>query len=976
MFSQEDDPIACLNKAMALLSAVAALRFPSTNNQLRTSSNRELATILRRRVMMQKQCSKGWQGESFGCRVTAQQVQRRQGQSYAGTGYKGEEHMARQCTQPKRLRNAAWFKEKSMLAEAHESGEILDVEQLAFLANPSIPDGQAAQTTIPNTTAFQTEDLDAYDSDCDDVSNAKAVLMANLSNYGSDVISEVPHFEPYHTDMDNQNVHAIQGFEQIPIVDFTDNEITSDSNIIRYSQYLQETQQAALQDTNLCAQQDSMILFVIEQIYEQMINHEKLALKRQIDSLEQNLSNQIKEKESLLQTFTVFKNKSKEKESKYMENQIDLEKKIKELDNIVYKVDQSAQTKAQRIKPTLYDGSVISSQHVVIPVIDDEETLILEELNRLSGDSVNVLFHNKNCLLSKLSGYKLHTLILINLLRHLSKLRLLRNFLSDNQNALEIPEHFEINDLKAQLQAKDTTICKLKEHIKSLRENNKEENVKHEMDEIETINIELEHSVAKLLSENERMFKLDLDPLAPRLLKNRDAHTDYLKYTQEQADILRGIVKQAKAKQPLDNVLDFVYKHAKRIQELLFYVRDTCPTVNKPRLKSFTSASRSQPIGTKRNDRISQTPSSNMKNKHAMLNVNSELICVKCKQCMFDANHDVCFLDFMNDVNVRSKSKSDKQSQQHNIWKPTGKVFTKVGYKWKPTGKFFTIVGNSCPLTRITPTKVVHLKETTSNLVETPKPEIKVYSRRPKQIKIVGSSKKAMIVESKIANNSEMFHLLLLLSMIEKHLLYSEFRRVDLLSGFRDTNLYTISLDDMLKTSLICLLSKASKTKSWLWHHWLSHLNFGTLNKLSKDGLVRGIPKLKFKKDHLCSACALGKSKKSSHQPKAEDTNQEKLYLLHMDLCGPMRVESIYGKKYILVIVDDYSRFTWVKFLRSGDEASEAIIKCIKNIQVRLNATVRNVRTDNGTEFDNQTLQEFYENVGISHQTSVARTPQ
>ncbi|GJX39838.1 retrovirus-related pol polyprotein from transposon TNT 1-94 [Tanacetum coccineum] len=96
----------------------------------------------------------------------------------------------------------------------------------------------------------------------------------------------------------------------------------------------------------------------------------------------------------------------------------------------------------------------------------------------------------------------------------------------------------------------------------------------------------------------------------------------------------------------------------------------------------------------------------------------------------------------------------------------------------------------------------------------------------------------------------------------------------------------------------------------------------------------------------------------------------------NMDLCGPMRVESINGKKYILVIVDDYSLFTWVRFLRSKDEAPDAIIKCIKNIQVRLNATVRNVRIDNGTKFVNQTLCDFYENVDISHQTSVARTPQ
>ncbi|GKE08650.1 retrovirus-related pol polyprotein from transposon TNT 1-94 [Tanacetum coccineum] len=199
---------------------------------------------------------------------------------------------------------------------------------------------------------------------------------------------------------------------------------------------------------------------------------------------------------------------------------------------------------------------------------------------------------------------------------------------------------------------------------------------------------------------------------------------------------------------------------------------------------------------------------------------------------------------------------------------------------------------------------------------------------------------------------------------------------VDLLTGSRGTNLYTLSIGDMMKSSPICLLSKASKTKSWLWHRRLSHLNFGTINQLAKQGLVRGLPKLKFEKDHLCSACSLGKSKKHSHKPKSEDTNQEKLYLLHMDLCGPMRVESINGKKYILVIVDDYSRFTWVKFLRSKDEAPEFIIKFLKMIQVRLNATVRNIHTDNGTEFVNQTLRSYYEDVGISHETSMARTPQ
>nr|GEW06574.1 retrovirus-related Pol polyprotein from transposon TNT 1-94 [Tanacetum cinerariifolium] len=166
---------------------------------------------------------------------------------------------------------------------------------------------------------------------------------------------------------------------------------------------------------------------------------------------------------------------------------------------------------------------------------------------------------------------------------------------------------------------------------------------------------------------------------------------------------------------------------------------------------------------------------------------------------------------------------------------------------------------------------------------------------------------------------------------------------VDLLTGSRGNNLYTLSLQDMMASFPICLLSKASKTKSWLWHRRLSHLNFGAINHLARQGLVRGLPKLKFKKYHLCSACAMGKSTKKTHKPKSEDTNQEKLYLLHMDLCGPMSVESVNGKKYILVIVDDYSRFTWVKFLRSKDETLDFIIKFLKMIQVRLKVLVRQV---------------------------------
>ncbi|GJU45885.1 putative ribonuclease H-like domain-containing protein [Tanacetum coccineum] len=172
-------------------------------------------------------------------------------------------------------------------------------------------------------------------------------------------------------------------------------------------------------------------------------------------------------------------------------------------------------------------------------------------------------------------------------------------------------------------------------------------------------------------------------------------------------------------------------------------------------------------------------------------------------------------------------------------------------------------------------------------------------------------------------------------------------------------------MDNLLLSSPICLLSKASKTNSWLWHRRLSHLNFDYITSLAKQGLVQGFPKLKYQKDLLCSACALGKSKKHFYKPKAKDSIQEKLYLLHMDLCGPMRIQNINVRKYILVIIDYYSRFTWVKFLRSKDEVPEFVIKFLKMIQVRLNTTVSNFRTDNVIEFVNQTLKAYYEEAEV-----------
>ncbi|GJU15858.1 retrovirus-related pol polyprotein from transposon TNT 1-94 [Tanacetum coccineum] len=491
----------------------------------------------------------------------------------------------------------------------------------------------------------------------------------------------------------------------------------------------------------------------------------------------------------------------------------------------------------------------------------------------------------------------------------------------ENLNAPTFNQLFEINELKAQSQEKDTVIRKLKERIKYLSRKDSAENVKKDIDEIETINIELEHSVAKLLSENENLRKERVH------LKSifKDQFDSVVKTRVQSKEHCDSLIAQINAKSVENSDLNA------QLQEKVFAITTSKnelrklkgknvvnTAVSKPnatlaprihalilqnlvrRVKPTTSASGSKPTGNTKKNKITRPPHSNHKNKvgdhprkvksslnktnsvsepisnalvkHSVRNVKFESICAICNKCLFDANHDMCLIDFVNDVN------------------------------WKPTGRFFTIVGNSCLLTRITPKKIVHLKETTPKSVDTPKPDIKVYSRRPKQLKSIGCPDRPLVSGLRMfkthdrellsAHELRIRHNLFYVGQFCDTNLEVAFRKntcfiqnlegVDLLSGSRDTNLYTISLDDMLKTSPIRLLSKASNTKSWLWHRRLSHPNFDTLNKLAKDGLARG------------------KSKKSSHQPKAKDTNQEKLYLLHMDLYGPMRVESINRKKYIL----------------------------------------------------------------------------
>nr|GEV52736.1 hypothetical protein [Tanacetum cinerariifolium] len=560
----------------------------------------------------------------------------------------------------------------------------------------------------------------------------------------------------------------------------------------------------------------------------------------------------------------------------------------------------------------------------------------------------------------------------------------------------------------------DMVIKKLKEIIKSLSGNMKDDKIKQEIEDIETINIELDHRVRKLIAANEHLkqtslkdnlrklkgkvvvdeavflhpidlelLKINVAPLAPKLRNNRIAHSDYLKHTQKETATLMEIVEHEESLNPLNNSLDYTCdklvamtsmnntKQVRFTEAVTSLGNKNIKTMsssnivsNKPMLSSIgvnlsTSASGSQPSGNTKKDKIWQTPCSSKKKKlkahpgnvrsslsnkncdvktkntasmlNSKSNVNFDLQCVTCNGCLFSDNHDLCVLEFINIMNACVKSKSVKKTVKRKIWKPTGKVFTNIRYKWRPTGRTFTIVGNACPLTRITTTAKVPLRKPITLESNTRKPVgTLIYSKKPKSSRNnVPVSKfkhnKSLSTDKKEPNKSwrstvsnvpssstdecrvyfveGIGHNLFSVGQFYDSDLEVAFRQhtcfihnlegVNLLTGSRGNSLYTLSLGDMMASSPICLLSNASKTKSWLWHRRLSHLNFGAINHLARQGLVRGLPKLKFEKDHLSSACAMGKTKKKSHKPKSKDTNQEKLYLLHMDLYGPMRAVAI-----------------------------------------------------------------------------------
>nr|GEW64736.1 hypothetical protein [Tanacetum cinerariifolium] len=1132
VFQKGDDPIDAINHMMSFLTAVVTSRYPVTKNQLRTSSNpRQQATFNNGRVTIQpiqgrqnfmstgslRPCTSGSDGASGKQRVIV---------CY---NFKGEGHMSKKCTKPKRKQDTEWFKEKVLLVQAQANGQVLREEKLEFLADPGTAESSSNQNVVTTNAFYQADDLDAYDSDCDELNSAKIALMENLSHYCSDNLTEValdesfvpssqrlrigrsnfrlpsdiqskeytlqvvydvlrnsPLFRAFQVTADvpeiymqefwataklhhnsirfkidtKKSVLDLEAFREmlhisprIPSQSFAD--LPSEVEILKF---LRKPSISRRNKINWHYVRDDVLFSTIKVVSRhQTTQHYGAILPIELTTDEIRNSKAYKEYYACAMGEAAPKPKASARKKKgesassttpptptptttvvsaprlsatakgkqparatTPSDATDVERtEAEQLKIILKRSRQETHISQQRGSGTnegtdvggdnegdkndesddesddgSADGNDDDIDETVNAVKTNEPNLsatttILEVPKELPKVSmVNSCLkklkfhlasfdmvvkerttataitkgtwgfeHTKACFRDDIIPFvkalkelftsfdqclivevtevqnvfkQMELAVEQHFNNQLKKEIFQRNTLSSLESAPTFAELFETNDLRAQAQAKDTVILKLKEKLRSLNGDVNERKVKREVEEIETLNIELDHKekvlvitalkeqlnklkgkavpteVVSLNPIDPELLKVDVAPLVPKLRKNKTAHTDYIGHTQEEAAILREIVESERLLSPLNTSLDYACKYTRQIQELLMILQQTCPCLTDLGTKLVVVTPKNKTKQIKLTEQITESRKTTVTTPPSV---------------NIDSNTLVLSSTGVTLVSSASGSMSQDNTKKNRIRR------TKKKAKKNKREDHLRIVKSS-----LNKKSIVDSKATSSKFLGT----VKFGNDHVAKIMGYEDYQIGNVTISRVYYVEGLGHNLFSVGQFCDSDLEVAFRQhtcfihnldgVDLLTGSRGNNLYTLSLQDMMASLPICLFSKASKTKSWLWHRHLSHLNFGAINHLARQGLVRGLPKL----------------------PKSEDTNQEKLYLLHMDLYGPMHVESVNGKKYILVIVDDYSRFTWVKFLRSKDETPDFIIKFLKMIQ----------------------------EVGISHETSVARSPQ
>nr|GEZ22745.1 integrase, catalytic region, zinc finger, CCHC-type, peptidase aspartic, catalytic [Tanacetum cinerariifolium] len=771
---------------------------------------------------------------------------------------------------------------------------------------------------ITNNAAYQADDLDAYDSDCDEINSAKIALMANLSQYGFDDLPEVHNQDNVTHNVINQVVQAMPLSEQVEVPKELPKVSMVNTSLKKLKHHLAGFDVVVKERTTTTTITVGSWGFEHTKAYfrDEIIPFVK-ALKDIFNTFNQYLINEL----------TKVQNVFNQMEQDVEQHRLELKTCEIKMNHVLNENKRLLEQVINKDIVNIVVNSSVDNAYVNVHECKKYLRLKTELLNKkdfIAKETYDKIFRRYKTLEKEVDT-------------QLNQEIFQRENSVSNPSAPNFNQYFKLNELKAQSQEKDMVITKLKERIKSLSGNVNEDKVKKDIDEIETKNTKLDHMVSKLIAENEHLkqtnkqlydsikptrvrskeqcdalinqvnqksmeisnlnanlqekevLNIDVEPIAPKLLNNRTAHSNYLIQTclsiNNSSDKLVAVTPKNKDKRlrftkPVTTLGNITTKTDSSLNLV-----SNKPMLSSIRVKSSTSASGSQPSGNTKKYRISQPSSSknkvkghprnvkhalNNKNhvnasvgnasiKQSVLKINSELICPNFNECLFEKRHDLCVRNFINNAHAHAKSKSVKKTSKRKAWKCSLKL--DIHGNLRVVQIILWCLDFGCSK------HMIGYRSQLTNFVSKFLGTVKFSNDHVANIMGYGDYHIGNVTISRVYYVKGLGHNLfsagqfcnsnLVVSFRQRTCYIRNLKGVDLLTESQEDNLYTLSLGDMMASSSICLLSKALKTKSCLWYRHLSHINFGAINYLARHGLVQGLPKFKFEKDHLCSIEAM-----------------------------------------------------------------------------------------------------------------------
>ncbi|GJV46116.1 integrase, catalytic region, zinc finger, CCHC-type containing protein, partial [Tanacetum coccineum] len=585
--------------------------------------------------------------------------------------------------------------------------------------------------------------------------------------------------------------------------------------------------------------------------YDSDILSEEENLKKELHSVKLQLASTINHNKSMVEEVTSLKKDFKQKENKYLEEFLDMKALKEKVEDRLYKQDQSLQTVHMLCKPKpcyneLNKVAIGYKNPLCLTRVKQIQPTLYNGYEIVKHNHVPAIMHNTE--------------------DNLKIAEIIRRKMHDKMKDPECVTHKGIQ------KALTKEVKEMKEIFEELEAEVDQHVVDRKHDEIEWKNLLIANDQVKPKVLAPGKYAIDVEPIPPRNRNNREVHLVYLKHLKESVETLREIVEEAKAERPLDSIHLLTCRYTKHSQELLEYVIGTCPKALNTRDNKHASTSLPKEKQVTFEEQCAMSKSNTHKPPRAIPKKNRILL---------------------------AKSVNLKKVEEHprtikSSLKTTNRVDSSISSKRTVVQIVLWYLDSGCSK------QITWDRSWLRNFVKKFIGMVRFGNDHFGAIMGYGDYIIGESMISKVYYVEGLGHNLFSVGQFCDSDLEVAFRKhscyvrdtvgVELIKGSRGSNLYTISIEDMLKSSQICLLSKTSKNKSWLWHRRLNPLNFGTINDLARKDLVRGLPRLKFEKDHLCSAYQLGKSKKHTHKPKTENTNLEVLNTLPMDLLDQCRI--------------------------------------------------------------------------------------